>query len=420
MGHKKTVLLILCLGGVGGCTTDREPVNSTPSVHSAEAQTSVVAAETTQQVDPQGVLQEQQLAVGWIQLFDGESLFGWTANSNVNWQVVDGVLRADEGTPGLLLTSVPFTDYELKCDFHLARGGNSGVFLRTTKNPKDPSQDCYELNICDSHATFPTGSLVARQRGPEGLSVEEEWHTFHVRIEGQQINVKLDGKPVLDFVDQSETPRHSGQVGLQMNGGAVRFRNVLLRPLGTRAVFNGKDLSGWREVPGGKSRFAALDGAIHVENGPGFLETEETWKNFVLQAQARTNGVSLNSGIFFRAAAGTAEAPSNGYEVQIHNEIKNGDVRQPANAGTGAIFRRNTARFVLSQDEEWCFLTLVAHESRFAVWVNGLQVTDWQDRRAADENPRRGLRLAAGHLSLQGHDPTTNLDFRDVRVGAAP
>ena len=163
-----------------------------------------------------------------------------------------------------------------------------------------------------------------------------------------------------------------------------------------------------------------MDEAIHVENGPGFLESEEIWKNFVLQAQARTNGKELNSGIFFRAEAGTVEAPSNGYEVQIHNGITNGDVRQPANGGTGAIFRRNTARFVLARDNHWCYLTLVADQARFAVWVNGLQVTDWQDERAKNNNPRRGLRMAGGHLSLQGHDPTTNLDFRDLRVGSLP
>ena len=42
------------------------------------------------------------------------------------------------------------------------------------------------------------------------------------------------------------------------------------------------------------------------------------------------------------------------------------------------------------------------------------------DDRAPDENPRRGLRTEPGHISLQGHDPTTNLDFRDLRVAEYP
>jgi hypothetical protein len=54
------------------------------------------------------------------------------------------------------------------------------------------------------------------------------------------------------------------------------------------------------------------------------------------------------------------------------------------------------------------------------VWVNGLQVTDWVDERPDDPNPRRGRRLEAGHISLQGHDPTTDLDFRAIRAAALP
>jgi hypothetical protein len=54
------------------------------------------------------------------------------------------------------------------------------------------------------------------------------------------------------------------------------------------------------------------------------------------------------------------------------------------------------------------------------VWVNGYHVVDWEDTREPDENPRRGLRLEAGHISLQGHDPTTDLSFRNMRIAEFP
>jgi len=369
---------------------------------------------------PEPLLSQSQLADGWVQLFDGQTLFGWKANSQANWSVRAGAIHADTGPPGLLVTTVPFADYELTCDFRLATGGNSGVFLRTPVTPENPAADCYELNICDSHPAFQTASLVARKKGPAGLKVEGEWHTFHVRLQGPKLTVKLDGKPVLDFTDKTDSPLASGRIGLQMNGGEIEFRNVFARPLGVRPLFNGDDLAGWREVSGGKSRFTVVDGAIHVEDGAGFLETESTWGNFVLQAEARTNGDRLNSGIFFRAEPGTAENPSNGYELQIHNGSKTGDRLVPDNAGTGAIFRRTIARFVAAEDRTWCALTLVASGARIAVWVNGLQVTDWLDERPDDPNPRRGRRLEAGHISLQGHDPTTDLDFRAIRAATLP
>jgi hypothetical protein len=247
-------------------------------------------------------------------------------------------------------------------------------------------------------------------------TVEGDWHTFHVRCEGPHITVKLDGSKIVDFEDESDARRTVGKIGLQMNAGRIAFRNILLRPLHSKRLFNGKDLTGLREVPGCQSTFEVTDGAIHVANGPGFLETEDDFDDFILHVEARTNGEALNSGVFFRAMAGTEEAPSHGYEMQIQNGFDDGDRTKPADSGSGAIFRRAAARYVVANDNEWMVETLIAQGDRFATFVNGYQVVDWQDDREPDENPRRGKRLKAGHISLQGHDPTTDLDFRSLRI----
>jgi len=47
-------------------------------------------------------------------------------------------------------------------------------------------------------------------------------------------------------------------------------------------------------------------------------------------------------------------------------------------------------------------------------------VSDWTDTRAANDNPRAGLRLKAGTLAIQGHDPTTDLSFRKLRIVEMP
>ncbi len=150
------------------------------------------------------------------------------------------------------------------------------------------------------------------------------------------------------------------------------------------------------------------------------METDATWADFCLQFDARTNGTGLNSGVFFRAMRGTAKEPSNGYELQIQNGFKHGDRSDPVDAGTGAIYRRTEARWVIPDDRAWFTATLIANQAHFCVWVNGVQVTDWTDTRPSNPNPRRGRRLAAGHLSLQGHDRTTDLNFRRLRVGEIP
>ncbi|MFM8287416.1 MAG: DUF1080 domain-containing protein [Planctomycetaceae bacterium] len=379
------------------------------------AQESPVSRPTPNKLTPAEVEQ------GWISLFDGETLFGWKSNNReTNWRVHAGVIEADAGPAGLLCTTSEFADYELRCEFRLASGGNSGIFLRTLLDPKEVTRDCYELNMCDSHPAFPTGSLVGLVKPETPVSGEGRWLEYRVKCQGRTIEVLLAGRLVLRYTDDRPQARFRGLIGLQKNAGKAEYRNVFLRPLATEPLFNGKNLDGWRVVPGGSSRFTVVEGAIHVENGRGFLETQGTWGDFVLQAQARTNGAGLNSGIFFRAMPGTAEEPSNGYELQIHNAFKNKDRGQPADFGTGGIYRRVPARRVVGDDGVWQTLTLVATGPHMGAWVNGELVTDWIDERKPNDNPRQGLRTRAGHLSLQGHDPTTNLDFRNLRIAELP
>ena len=105
-------------------------------------------------------LTPEEISAGWVELFDGKTLFGWKSNSEINWSAQDGILQADQGEKGLLLTKIPFADYELLCDVWIAKGGNSGIFLRTPFQPKSAATDCYELNMCDTHPAFKTASLV--------------------------------------------------------------------------------------------------------------------------------------------------------------------------------------------------------------------------------------------------------------------
>jgi hypothetical protein len=361
-------------------------------------------------------LAADEIRDGWISLFDGVSLFGWDIPGNTNWHVEDNCIVADSGEQSLLTTAFDFDDFEFRCDFHLEAGGNSGVFLRTAADFKTPATDSYELNICDFHESFPTGSLVARHKAEQVPAVEGGWHTFRVICHGKRIQVWLDETEIIDFDDDSADSRSTGTIGLQMREGRIAFRNVFLKPIGITELFNHETLECWSVVDGSQSRFEVVDGAIHVSNGPGFLQTDSTHDDFILQVEARTNGDALNSGVFFRAMSGTEESPSYGYEMQIQNGYEDDDRTRPADSGTGAIFRRDAARYVVANDREWFTATLVAQGDHIATWVNGYQVVNWQDRREPDQNPRKGKRLAAGHISLQGHDPTTDLDFRALRI----
>ncbi len=401
--------------------------SSAPSTSAPTSKSETAASVSSSDSAPnplfeKGLLTPAEAADGWISLFDGQSKFGWrSTHEDINWTIADGVLTADTGSNGALMTTVPFADFELVCEFRLSPGANSGIFLRSAAQPTNPTVDFYEVNLADVHPEgFYTGSLALRKKADVELKQSNVWQTLKMIAKGNKVTVIHDGKTILEFTDESEKPLLNGYIGLQKNSGKIEFRKVNLKPLDLEPLFNEKDLTGWKVVPGSKSEFKVVDGAIHAINGAGFLETEKTYQDFIFQTQVKTGAKDLNSGFFFRALPGTEQAPSHGYEVQVHNGIKDGNRDRPDNAGTGAIFRRVEARRVVSNDLEWCTITLVTAGPRMAVWVDGFEVVDWEDTRAADENPRKGRRDGAGHFSLQGHDPTTDVLFRKIQVKEQP
>jgi len=337
--------------------------------------------------DPQANrLTPEEIADGRILVFDGESNFGWKTEGDVtakNGELVIGGKQASS-----VLTTTSFGEFDL--DFQLLCNDKFQYILRE----HDPTTDTRNL------AGWTDARLIVRHR--DGLQwIEMEYAPFDQRRGPAQ---RLRGTPAMP-------------IGFKVAEGTVlRLRNLKLRPFNLARFFNGKDLTGWKVFSGDryKSKFTVTpEGWINVKNGPGDLQTEKTFADFIFQGECISNGNHLNSGIFFRCLPNQYQM---GYEMQIRNEWKGDDRKQPVDFGTGAIYRRQPSRKVVSTDREWFTMTLVAQGNHFATWVNGYQVTDWTDTRPENENPRNGLRLGPGHLSIQGHDPTTDLSFRNLRV----
>lgn len=359
----------------------------------------------------QAELTSEQLQDGWISLFDGETLYGWRSVSDADWRVDAGTITVSKGTPGLLRTTTQFADYELHLEFRAPKTTNSGIFLRTSPRPTRPGGDCIELNIAAPDNPFPTGSLVGQQKYT-GFVPDDDWHTYDVTVRGDTVTVVLDGDTVVTY--RGEGPQGRGFIGLQRNSGSVSFRAIRVRPLGRTSLFNGRDLAGWKTYPEMDSEFSVDEaGHLRVKNGRGQLETTQQFADFVLQLECIVHGEGLNSGIFFRCIPGET---MNGYESQIHNGFQEGDRTSPEDCGTGGIFRRQDARRVVANDRAWFYKTIIADGPHIAAWVNGVQVSDWTDKRKPNANPRRGLRTAAGTIMIQGHDPTTDFSFRNLRV----
>ena len=356
-----------------------------------------------------------ELHAGWIQLFDGESLFGWQSSDAGDWNVHEGVLTAGTNKPSRLCTTSEFADYVLRFEFRASNAGKAQVILRSPPDSVDGT-DYYAMNVGTAKPSeFPIGSFHNRAKSL-AKEVLSGWQAYQVTADSGHFVVTINGEKVLDYTDQNPTLR--GFIAITASQAGAEFRNIKLLPRNLKSLFNGRDLQGWRPFPGQQSKLTVTEaGELHLQNGRGQAETIDVYGDFALQLQACLNGRNLNSGVFFRCIPGDM---LNGYECQLDNRFKDGDRTQPIDYGTGGIYRRQAARRVISDDQLWFSLTVMAASKHMAAWVNGYQVSDWTDDREPNENPRNGVRTAAGTIALQGHDQTTDLLFRDLRAKELP
>jgi hypothetical protein len=363
-------------------------------------------------------LTPEEVASGWLRLFDGESLFGWAPRGEAQWAVADGVIRSKAGAGGgMLCTTTEFADYQLHVEFWIDAQANSGVFLRCPTAGEITLTNAYEVNIFDAHAKWPTGSLSGLARPEKPVKTVGQWNTFELTVRGDYFVVELNGDLAVEANDKRQA---RGVIALQqLDGkGEVRFRSLKLRPLGLKSMFNGKDLTGWTAIPDRKSVYSVTpEGWLNVKNGNGDLQSDAEYGDFVFQLDILSNGDHLNSGVFFRALKGQFWS---GYESQIRNQWEGENRAKPVDYGTGGIYNHQPARRVVSSDREWFTMTIAAAGPHLATWVNGIQVTDFTDARPPNENARQGYRARAGVVSLQGHDPTTDLSFRNLQIVELP
>ncbi len=362
-------------------------------------------------------LQPKQVGDGWILLFDGKTQFGWAPRGDARWTVANGNLVPLPGTgAGVLSTTTEFADYDLKADVWVDSTANSGIFLRSPGTGPINQNNAYEVNVFDPHPQWPSGSINDVARAAERVKTVGRWNTYEITADGPRLLVRVNGHTVVNTTDGRYA---RGTIGLQTNGqGDIRFRNVMLKPRRTKSLFNGKDLTGWKVLPDRKSVYSVTpEGYLNVKNGNGDIQTTGEFGDFVFQLDIISNGTHLNSGVFFRAEPGQFWS---GYESQIRNQWLGDDRTKPVDYGTGGVYNRQPARFVVPSDRQWFTKTIVAHGPHIAVWVNGIQVSDFTDTRPPHASARQGYRSKPGVISLQGHDPTTDLSFRNLRISEMP
>lgn len=198
---------------------------------------------------------------GFTALFNGKDLTGWKglvgkrgspieraamspeelkiaqekadAEAAKHWTVQDGVLVFD-GTGRSLCTAKDYGDFEMWVDWKIKADGDSGIYLRGSP----------QVQIWDPNKTgIGSGGLYNNKNNPSRPTGEPadnpigEWNTFYIKMVGEKVTVKLNGKTVVDEVvmenywDRSQPIFNTGQIELQNHGNTLYFRNIYLREI---------------------------------------------------------------------------------------------------------------------------------------------------------------------------------------------
>jgi hypothetical protein len=189
---------------------------------------------------------------GFVKLFDGKTLNGWTlvGKHGPGYVVENGVLVCPADGGGNLFTEKEYADFVFRFEFRTAPAGNNGVGVRAPLEG-DAAYAGMEIQVLDNEAPAYKDLRPAQYHGSvydvipakRGyLKKAGEWNSEEIRAEGRRIKVTLNGTVILDAdLDSVQDPevlkkhpglaRTNGHVGFLGHNSRVEFRNIRIKEL---------------------------------------------------------------------------------------------------------------------------------------------------------------------------------------------
>jgi hypothetical protein len=189
-----------------------------------------------------------------------------------------------------------------------------------------------------------------------------------------------------------------------------------------RQLFNGKDLTGWKQV--GPGSHYVEDGLLKSKGGMGMLLWKgEKFGNCVIHVEFAMRDSNSNAGVFIRIPIEPREEwmPVHyGYEVQIDNYPQSSDEDDYHYTGMLYSLTKPLAK-PGKPGPQWNTMEITLDGPRTIVYVNGVKVTDFKEgdpvpERKFDFEPQRGPRPLTGYIGIQNHGDKDIVFFRNVSV----
>ncbi|MCH7904761.1 MAG: DUF1080 domain-containing protein [Armatimonadetes bacterium] len=219
----------------------------------------LIFATASSQDSPLNKLTADEMAAGFELLFDGKSLANFKGYNRddvpTSWSASGGELVFTPGSDrGDLSTVRKFTDFDLRVEFKISAGGNSGIKILVAEDGGEDSPIGPEFQIIDdtayelaanqmTGANYDMHAPVRDAHRPAG-----QWNKARILKRGNSVEHWLNGFKIVEYElhsedwvkrraasKYSEMPSYAkddmGYICFQDHGTRVWFRNMRIRRL---------------------------------------------------------------------------------------------------------------------------------------------------------------------------------------------
>jgi hypothetical protein len=224
------------------------------------------------------LLTEQEAAEGWELLFDGKTMDAWRGyKSEVlpkNWVIEEDAMscapclgddqaevyrKARGAFVSDIITKEQYENFDLKLEWKIAPGGNSGIFYRVQELHDKAYKTGPEMQILDNvrHKDFLNNNLTRSAGAAYDVYAPTsdmtrpagEWNSVRILVYGSHVEHWMNSEKIVEYellspeweerVAVSKWPYESaeygrmetGHIGLQDHEDAVWFRNIKIKRL---------------------------------------------------------------------------------------------------------------------------------------------------------------------------------------------
>ena len=206
------------------------------------------------------MLTETEEQSGWSLLFNGSDLQQWRTfkkeQVSPGWVIENNAITLKDGGAGDLITRQRYSNFDLKLDWKIAEGGNSGIFILADETGKTIYAHAPEIQILDNERhsdnkldTHRSGSLYDMVAAhPSAYKKAGEWNQVRIRLNDGLLQVWQNEVMTTNVVIGSSTwdvlvqgskfadwqgfgDVTNGHIGLQDHGDKVWFKNIRIKEL---------------------------------------------------------------------------------------------------------------------------------------------------------------------------------------------